>query len=70
MPAALRTRVILVLDLAATPVAGTVIDSLGNEQPFAGWMALTRTIELTLDAARSGAMPAGDRSVMTTRRSP
>jgi hypothetical protein len=52
----MHTRVILELDLAATPVAGSVIDSLGHEHPFAGWMALTRTIELALVAARQDAL--------------
>lgn len=47
-----HARMILELDLAADPVAGVLHDANGDGQPFAGWMALTRTIELSLDAAR------------------
>jgi hypothetical protein len=43
---------ILELELAANPIAGNVIDALGRAHPFSGWMALTRTIELALEAAR------------------
>jgi hypothetical protein len=52
MPPGAHTRLILELDLGANPIAGNVIDRLGRGHPFSGWMALTRTIELTLDAAR------------------
>jgi hypothetical protein len=52
MPPGAHTRLILELDLAANPIAGNVVDELGHRQPFCGWMGLTRTIELTLDAAR------------------
>jgi hypothetical protein len=52
VPPDARTRLILDLDLAANPIAGNVLDRLGHAQPFSGWMALTRTIELTLEAAR------------------
>lgn len=47
-----HTRLILDFDLAANPVTGNVVDGFGRGHPFSGWMALTRTIELTLDAAR------------------
>jgi hypothetical protein len=53
-----HTRLILEIDLAANPVAGHVVDRLGIGHPFSGWMALTRTIELALDAARQFAPPA------------
>jgi hypothetical protein len=58
-PAA-HTRLILDLDLAADPIGGTVRDAHGDAEPFAGWIALTRTIELSLDAARQR-HPAADR---------
>ena len=57
MPPGAHTRLILDLDLAANPIAGNVVDELGHRHPFSGWMGLTRTIELTLDAARQ-AIPA------------
>ena len=47
-----HTRLVLELDLAADPVRGIVHDANGHAEPFSGWMALTRTIELSLDAAR------------------
>lgn len=47
-----HTRLVLELDLAADPVRGIVHDARGHAEPFSGWMALTRTIELSLDAAR------------------
>lgn len=47
-----HTRLVLELDLAADPVRGIVHDAHGHAEPFSGWMALTRTIELGLDAAR------------------
>jgi hypothetical protein len=49
---ATHVRLILDLDLAADPIGGFVRDAHGDPEPFAGWMALTRTIELSLDAAR------------------
>lgn len=58
-----HARLILELDLVADPVAGVLHDSRGDGQPFRGWMALTRTIELSLDAARragGGESGAGD----------
>jgi hypothetical protein len=45
-------RLILDLDVDADPIAGTVNDGCGREQPFSGWMALTHIIELALEAAR------------------
>lgn len=55
MPPGAHTRLILDLDSAANPIAGNVVDELGHGHPFSGWMGLTRTIELTLDAARQAA---------------
>jgi hypothetical protein len=52
MPAPEYARLTIDFDLQADPIAGVVHDDGGHGQPFAGWMALTRTIELTLDAAR------------------
>jgi hypothetical protein len=50
---ATHIRLILDLDLAADPIGGLVryLDG-GTAEPFAGWIALTRTIELSLDGAR------------------
>jgi hypothetical protein len=46
-------RLILDLDLAADPIGGVVGPADGGAaEPFAGWIALTRTIELSLDGAR------------------
>jgi hypothetical protein len=56
MPPGAQTRLILDLELAADPIAGNVVDRLGRGHPFSGWMALTRTIELTLDAVRQAAL--------------
>ena len=39
-------------DLGCNPIAGVVRDGRGHSEPFAGWMALTRTIERALDTAR------------------
>jgi hypothetical protein len=47
-----RCRLILELDLDAEPIGGVLVDDRGQGQPFSGWMALTRTIELGLGAAR------------------
>jgi hypothetical protein len=71
MPAPEYARLTIDFDLQADPIAGVVHAGGGRGQPFAGWMALTRTIELTLDAARragqdnpagppSGASPEGE----------
>jgi hypothetical protein len=60
---ATHIRLILDLDLAADPIGGVVRDADGGAKPFAGWMSLTRTIELSLDGARHGlpAAKAADR---------
>jgi hypothetical protein len=52
MPAPEYARLTIDFDLQADPIAGVVHDDSGHGQPFAGWMGLTRTIELALDAAR------------------
>jgi hypothetical protein len=50
---ATQIRLILDIDLAADPIGGVVRDvDGGTAEPFAGWIALTRTIELSLDGAR------------------
>jgi hypothetical protein len=49
---ATQIRLILDLDLAADPIGGVVHGADGDAEPFAGWIALTRTIELSLDRAR------------------
>jgi hypothetical protein len=63
-------RLILDLNLAADPIGGVVRDADGAAEPFAGWIALTRTIELSLDGARRHLPPAkaADRP-MAPRRS-
>jgi hypothetical protein len=60
---ATHIRLILDIDLAAKPIGGIVRDAEGDAKPFAGWMSLTRTIELSLDGARQGlsAAKAADR---------
>ena len=40
-------------DLSAEVLAGMVCDEWQNRHAFVGWMALTRTIEDALEAARS-----------------
>jgi hypothetical protein len=55
---ATHIRLILDLDLAADPIGGVVRDAAGDAEPFAGWIALTRTIELSLDGARRHLPPA------------
>lgn len=52
MPSPEYARLTIDFDLQADPIAGVVHHGDGHSQPFAGWMALTRTIELTLQAAR------------------
>lgn len=52
MTTATHIRLILDLDLAADPIGGVLRDAAGAAEPFAGWIALTRTIELSLDGAR------------------
>jgi hypothetical protein len=39
-------------DVDADPVAGVVVHEDHDGEAFSGWMALTRVIEETLDAAR------------------
>lgn len=52
MPIPDDVRLTIDFDLRASPIAGIVRDGRGHGEPFAGWMALTRTIERALDAAR------------------
>lgn len=59
MTPATHIRLILDLDPAADPIGGVVRAGEGDAKPFAGWIALTRTIELSLDGARRG-LPAAD----------
>jgi len=47
-----HVRVTIDFDLRGSPIAGVMRDGRGHSEPFAGWMALTRTIERALDAAR------------------
>ena len=47
-----RVRLVLDFDLSTDPISGVVVDNDRDGQPFYGWMALTQTIELTLDTAR------------------
>jgi hypothetical protein len=51
-----RTRLTLELDLDADPIAGYLQWGSRPAEQFIGWMALTRAIELTLEAAR-GTLP-------------
>jgi hypothetical protein len=57
MPPDSRCRLILEVDLAADPISGVLRDGSGRARPFSGWMALTRTIELGLGAARDATSP-------------
>jgi hypothetical protein len=50
-----RVRLCLEFDLDADPVSGVLCAEDGGSEPFAGWMALTGTIELALAAARRAA---------------
>jgi hypothetical protein len=52
MPSDDRARLTLEFDVDADPVAGVVRDAGGGGEPFVGWIALTRAIELALEAAR------------------
>jgi hypothetical protein len=47
-----RARLVLDFDVDAEPVSGVVVHEDHDGKPFSGWMALTRTIEETLNAAR------------------
>jgi hypothetical protein len=57
MPPPEYARLTIDFDLGADPIAGLVRSGRGHVQSFAGWMALTRAIELALDAARLGGQP-------------
>jgi hypothetical protein len=52
MPSPARTRLTIDLDPWADPIAGVVQEGCGHSRPFAGWIELTRTIEVALQAAR------------------
>lgn len=54
-----RTRLTLELELHADPIAGTLQWGSRPTEHFIGWMALSRAIELTLEAAR-GTLPTID----------
>jgi hypothetical protein len=45
-------RLTLDLDLAGETVAGVVGDGDGAGEPFTGWVGLTRSIELAIEAHR------------------
>jgi hypothetical protein len=53
MMRAVRTRIVLDLDPAADPVAGTVAIDGGPAHPLAGWVALGQAIDQALNAART-----------------
>jgi hypothetical protein len=53
-----RVRLVLDLDVRAEVITGAVRDGPGGDVPFVGWMALTRAIELAIEAGRSGGAPA------------
>jgi hypothetical protein len=53
MMRAVRTRIVLDLDPAADPVAGTVAIDGGPAHPLTGWVALGQAIDQALDAART-----------------
>ncbi len=55
-----HARLTIVFDLQADLIAGVVCGDAGDAgAPFAGWLELTRAIEVALDAARrsGGARP-------------
>ncbi len=58
VPSDRRACLTLELNVEAEPVAGVVRDASGVDAPFVGWIALTRAIELALEAARVGPQPA------------
>lgn len=58
-------RLTIDFDLQADPIAGMVRDDGGHGRPFAGWMALTRAIERTLEAARRPPSPDDSRGQET-----
>ncbi|HUC24317.1 MAG TPA: hypothetical protein VMA73_16530 [Streptosporangiaceae bacterium] len=49
MPIPDHVRLTIDFDLRASPIAGVVRDARGHAESFAGWMALTRTIERALE---------------------
>jgi hypothetical protein len=61
MPDTHLTHLTLELDAKANPVAGVVRDANGSGEPFVGWIALTRAIELALERAASPAPPRASR---------
>lgn len=52
MAADLHPCLTIELDPHADPIAGVVRDGAGGGAAFVGWMALTRAIELAVEAAR------------------
>jgi hypothetical protein len=48
------TRIVLDLDPAGEPVAGTIAIDDGPARPFSGWLALGHAVDQALDAARAG----------------
>ncbi|MCW2954173.1 MAG: hypothetical protein JWQ48_3343 [Conexibacter sp.] len=63
-----RLRLTFEFDLDTDSVSGLLRGGAGDGEPFSGWMALTRAIELQLAAARS-TRPAGDEPT-STREAP
>jgi hypothetical protein len=51
------TRLDLELEIAGEPVTGFVRDRDGRVEPFSGWMALARAIDLMLEEARGEGRP-------------
>lgn len=47
-----RVLVTLEFDLDADPIAGVLQGAGGPNAPFAGWLGLTREIEVALESAR------------------
>jgi hypothetical protein len=53
-----RTHLDLEIEIGGDPLTGVLRDGNGHVEPFSGWMALARAIDLMLDAARTdGAQP-------------
>lgn len=44
-----HTRLTVDIDLTTDPIQGVLRHQHGTDKPFAGWMALIRAVELTLD---------------------
>jgi hypothetical protein len=55
-------RVCVDVDLSAEPMAGFVHAGDGRSERFCGWLALTRAIEETVDAARNARTQPNDGS--------